>query len=179
MAWVELGGQDESGSMVCSKLPLKLPFPSGPELSSSPLSSCLATVLRCPLKSARIKGLSSCGVGGSGRMTALRSFASWGRLLKAGLHSPESTTMASSQHLTGLAFLCRLPVLPQGCNLNSTCKDGAPCEGGPLGTNCSCQEGLAGLRWVWRPGPVVLTGSLPLGRPAWAGEMRSSLSSSH
>ncbi|XP_028743732.1 protein crumbs homolog 2 [Peromyscus leucopus] len=41
---------------------------------------------------------------------------------------------------------CRVPVLPQGCSLNSTCKDGAPCEGGPLGTNCSCQEGLAGLR---------------------------------
>ncbi|XP_063140333.1 protein crumbs homolog 2 isoform X2 [Rattus norvegicus] len=41
---------------------------------------------------------------------------------------------------------CRLPTLPQGCSLNSTCKDGAPCGGGPLGTNCSCQEGLAGLR---------------------------------
>ncbi|EGW04608.1 Crumbs-like 2 [Cricetulus griseus] len=41
---------------------------------------------------------------------------------------------------------CRLPVLPQGCSLNSTCKDGTPCEGGPLGTNCSCQEGVVGLR---------------------------------
>ncbi|XP_036040973.1 protein crumbs homolog 2 isoform X2 [Onychomys torridus] len=41
---------------------------------------------------------------------------------------------------------CRVPVLPQGCSLNSTCKDGDPCEGGPLGTNCSCKEGLTGLR---------------------------------
>ncbi|OBS70228.1 hypothetical protein A6R68_01231 [Neotoma lepida] len=41
---------------------------------------------------------------------------------------------------------CRVPVLPQGCSLNSTCKDGTPCEGGPLGTNCSCQKGLVGLR---------------------------------
>ncbi|XP_005082151.1 protein crumbs homolog 2 isoform X1 [Mesocricetus auratus] len=41
---------------------------------------------------------------------------------------------------------CRLPVLPQGCGLNSTCKDGTPCEGGSPGTNCSCQEGLVGPR---------------------------------
>ncbi|XP_052038371.1 protein crumbs homolog 2 [Apodemus sylvaticus] len=41
---------------------------------------------------------------------------------------------------------CRWPIRPQGCHLNSTCKDGTPCEGGALGTNCSCQEGLVGLR---------------------------------
>nr|XP_021489017.1 protein crumbs homolog 2 [Meriones unguiculatus] len=41
---------------------------------------------------------------------------------------------------------CSLRILPQGCTLNSTCKDGTPCEAGPLGTNCSCQEGLVGLR---------------------------------
>jgi hypothetical protein len=35
----------------------------------------------------------------------------------------------------------RLPVLPE-CSLNSTC----PCEVGPQGTNCSCQEAFSGQR---------------------------------
>lgn len=46
-------------------------------------------------------------------------------------------------------FLPRSPVLPEGCRLNVTCLDGSPCEGGPQGANCSCQEGFAGQRWVW------------------------------
>ncbi|KAM5331107.1 protein crumbs homolog 2 isoform 2-T3 [Glossophaga mutica] len=41
---------------------------------------------------------------------------------------------------------CRWPVLPEECSLNVTCLDGSPCEGGPRGVNCSCQEGFAGQR---------------------------------
>ncbi|KAM7094280.1 protein crumbs homolog 2 isoform 3-T3 [Molossus nigricans] len=41
---------------------------------------------------------------------------------------------------------CRLPVLPEECSLNVTCLHGGPCEGGPQGANCSCQEGPAGQR---------------------------------
>lgn len=51
-----------------------------------------------------------------------------------------------------LCFLLRLPVLPEECSLNVTCLDGGPCEGGPQGANCSCQESFAGQRWVWGPG---------------------------
>ncbi|EPQ16848.1 Crumbs like protein 2 [Myotis brandtii] len=43
-------------------------------------------------------------------------------------------------------FLPRSQVLPEGCRLNVTCPDGSPCEGGPQGANCSCQEGFAGQR---------------------------------
>lgn len=76
-----------------------------------------------------------------------------------GLQSPDGGTPAPSTS-SGLALLCRLRILPQGCSLNSTCKDGTPCESGPLGTNCSCQEGLVGLRWVRGAGPGTLMGSL-------------------
>lgn len=48
-----------------------------------------------------------------------------------------------------LCFLRRWPVVPEECSLNVTCLDGSPCEGGPRGVNCSCQEGFAGQRWVW------------------------------
>ncbi|XP_039717310.1 protein crumbs homolog 2 isoform X3 [Pteropus medius] len=41
---------------------------------------------------------------------------------------------------------CRLPVLPEECSLNLTCLNGIPCDGGPRGANCSCQEGSAGER---------------------------------
>lgn len=42
--------------------------------------------------------------------------------------------------------LPRLPVLPEECSLNLTCLNGIPCDGGPRGANCSCQEGSAGER---------------------------------
>lgn len=48
-----------------------------------------------------------------------------------------------------LCSLPRLPVLPEECSLNLTCLNGIPCDGGPRGANCSCQEGSAGERWVW------------------------------
>ncbi|XP_015992915.2 protein crumbs homolog 2 isoform X2 [Rousettus aegyptiacus] len=41
---------------------------------------------------------------------------------------------------------CRLPVLPEECSLNLTCLNGTPCDGGPRGANCSCQERPAGER---------------------------------
>ncbi|XP_072816205.1 protein crumbs homolog 2 isoform X2 [Vicugna pacos] len=41
---------------------------------------------------------------------------------------------------------CRLPVPPEECSLNITCLSGGPCEGGPQGANCSCQESFAGRR---------------------------------
>uniref|UniRef100_A0A2K6M9P5 Crumbs cell polarity complex component 2 n=1 Tax=Rhinopithecus bieti TaxID=61621 RepID=A0A2K6M9P5_RHIBE len=41
---------------------------------------------------------------------------------------------------------CRLPVSSKECNLNITCLDGSPCEGGSPAANCSCLEGLAGQR---------------------------------
>lgn len=66
-----------------------------------------------------------------------------------------------------LHLLCRMPVLPHPCSLNSTCKEGTPCESGPLGTNCSCQEGLVDLRWVWGLEPWEVAPGLP----AWAREM--------
>lgn len=44
--------------------------------------------------------------------------------------------------------LPRLPVLPEECSLNLTCLNGTPCDGGPRGANCSCQERPAGERWV-------------------------------
>nr|XP_045373545.1 protein crumbs homolog 2 [Camelus bactrianus] len=45
-----------------------------------------------------------------------------------------------------LCFLLRLPVPPEECSLNITCLSGGPCEGGPQGANCSCQESFAGRR---------------------------------
>ncbi|XP_034519619.1 protein crumbs homolog 2 [Ailuropoda melanoleuca] len=42
-------------------------------------------------------------------------------------------------------LLPRWPILPEECGLNLTCLSG-PCEGGPPGANCSCQEGFAGQR---------------------------------
>lgn len=58
-------------------------------------------------------------------------------------------------------LLPRWPILPEECGLNLTCLSG-PCEGGPPGANCSCQEGFAGQRWAWvlgagqggAPGPL-------------------------
>ncbi|KAM4876848.1 protein crumbs homolog 2 [Thomomys bottae] len=41
---------------------------------------------------------------------------------------------------------CRLRVLPEECIVNSTCPDGGLCEAAAQGTNCSCQEALAGHR---------------------------------
>lgn len=70
-----------------------------------------------------------------------------------------------------LHFLCRMPVLPHPCSLNSTCK-GTSCESGSRGSNCSCQEGLVDLRWVWGPEPWDVAPGLP----AWDREMGFSLS---
>ncbi|XP_016066557.1 PREDICTED: protein crumbs homolog 2 [Miniopterus natalensis] len=36
--------------------------------------------------------------------------------------------------------------LPEACSPNGTCLNGSPCEGGPRGANCSCQEGSSGQR---------------------------------
>ncbi|EPY89610.1 crumbs 2-like protein [Camelus ferus] len=49
---------------------------------------------------------------------------------------------ASGRALSGLS----LPVPPEECSLNITCLSGGPCEGGPQGANCSCQESFAGRR---------------------------------
>ncbi|XP_023615903.1 LOW QUALITY PROTEIN: protein crumbs homolog 2 [Myotis lucifugus] len=57
-----------------------------------------------------------------------------------GLDSPAATSDTTC--LTDTRDYRRLPVLPEGCRLNVTC----PCEGGPQGANCSCQEGFAGQR---------------------------------
>lgn len=51
-----------------------------------------------------------------------------------------------------LCFLPRSPVVPEECSLNFTCLNGGPCEGGPQGTNCSCQEAFGGQRWAWELG---------------------------
>lgn len=76
------------------------------------------------------------------------------------LNSTDDNTEAQVTQAPGiqsfqpLYFLPRLPVLPEECSLNLTCLNGSPCEAGPRGANCSCQEGFAGQRWVWglRPG---------------------------
>lgn len=60
-----------------------------------------------------------------------------------------------------LCFLPRSPVLPEECSLNFTCLNGGPCEGGPQGTNCSCQEGFGGQRWAWELGRGGEPGSPP------------------
>ena len=81
-----------------------------------------------------------------------------------GGQAPVSCPQSSS------VLLPRWPVVPEECSLNVTCLNGSPCERGPRGANCSCQEGFASQRWVWGLGRGLGGGQESV--ESWEGQVK-------